>query len=429
MKLFFNSLGCDKTLSDSEHIMGNLESSGLEITENIAEADIIAINTCCFILDALEESINAVLEASKEKKQDAKIVVFGCMAKRFQKNILETLPEVDLLIPNTDIKDITEEIVKVFNLGSYTEKRINTQPSFYAYLKIAEGCDKHCTYCVIPSIKGSYHSIPMDALIDEAKYLSNQGVNELIIIAQETTIYGTDLYGKKSLHILLDKLSEIEGIKWIRLMYAYPEEIYDELIETIKTNKKVLHYIDMPIQHCNDRILKKMARRTSKADIINIITKLRNNIPDICLRTTLISGFPGETIDEHKELLSFIEEYRFDRLGVFAYSKEEGTPAFDFEDQIPDEIKNSRRDELMKLQDRISNNNSLELKEKVLKCIVEGYLPQEDIYQARSYLDAPDVDGLVFFKSNIPLISGEFINVVITDTYGYDLMGKIYEPT
>lgn len=428
MKLFFNSLGCDKTLSDSEHIMGNLKSAGLEITEDITKADVIAINTCCFILDALEESINSVLESSKNKKNGAKIIVFGCMAKRFEKNILETLPEVDLLIPKTDIKDITESIVKELNLNSYTENRINTQPSYYAYLKIAEGCDKRCTYCVIPSIKGSYKSIPIDNLINEAKFLSSQGVSELIIIAQETTIYGKDLYGKKSLHILLEKLSEIEGIKWIRLMYAYPEEIYDELIKTIKYNKKVLHYIDMPIQHCNDRILKKMARRTSKEDIVNIITKLRTNIPDICLRTSLISGFPGESLEEHKELLSFIEEYKFERLGVFAYSREEGTPAFDFEGQIDDETKNSRKDELMKLQDRIANNNSLELKNKVLKCIVEGYLPEEEIYQARSYLDAPDIDGLVFFKSNRQLISGEFVNVLITDTYGYDLMGEIYEP-
>lgn len=423
MTFYIISLGCDKTLVDSEHIMGELSNLGHNITDDIKTADIIAINTCCFIGDALEESIDSVLSAYNDKNKSAKVAVFGCMAKRFYKDILDTLPEADIVINSCDVDTIVKELTG----KTCDKKRFLTGMGFSSYLKIAEGCNKRCTYCVIPGIKGAYKSVPMEELISEATFLADSGIRELNIIAQETTLYGVDLYGKKSLHILLNKLSKIQGIKWIRLLYAYPEEIYDELIEEIKTNEKIVKYIDMPIQHCNDDILKRMARKTNKADIIGIINKLRKNIPDICIRTTVITGFPGESEEAFNELLNFIKEYRFDRLGCFAFSREEGTKAYELDNQIDDDIKVNRQNKIMTLQQEISKDIQSKLKDKNIRCIIEGYLPEEDVWQGRSYRDAPDVDGLVFFKSNRELISGDFIDICVTETFDYDLMGEEYE--
>lgn len=429
MQLYFISLGCDKTLVDSEHIMGSLNAV-FNITDDISQADVIAVNTCCFIHDALEESINTVLDAAANKKNEAvPIVVFGCMAVRFYDEIKESLKEASIVIKSTDASEIIKEFAKLFKVKINDRKRLVTGPGYYSYLKISDGCNKHCTYCVIPNIRGEYKSVPMEELVSEAEFLANQGVKELMIVAQETTIYGVDLYGKKMLHELLNRISKISGIKWIRLLYAYPEEIYDELILEIKNNPKICHYIDMPIQHCSDEILKNMARRTNKSDIIKTVNRLRDAISDICIRTTLISGFPGETDDNHRELLDFIKDIRFDRLGVFPYSKEENTPAAEFDNQVDEDKKISRKDELMMFQEEISKDIASNLEGKVLKCIVDGYINDEEIWQGRTYKDAPDIDGLVFFKSDNELISGDFVNIKITQSFGYDLIGEIYEST
>lgn len=429
MQLYFISLGCDKTLVDSEHIMGSLNAV-FNITDDISQADVIAVNTCCFIHDALEESINTVLDAAANKKNEAvPIVVFGCMAVRFYDEIKESLKEASIVIKSTDASEIIKEFAKLFKVKINDRKRLVTGPGYYSYLKISDGCNKHCTYCVIPNIRGEYKSVPMEELVSEAEFLANQGVKELMVVAQETTIYGVDLYGKKMLHELLNRISKISGIKWIRLLYAYPEEIYDELILEIKNNPKICHYIDMPIQHCSDEILKNMARRTNKSDIIKTVNKLRDPISDICIRTTLISGFPGETDDNHRELLDFIKDIRFDRFGVFPYSKEENTPAAEFDNQVDEDKKISRKDELMMFQEEISKDIASNLEGKVLKCIVDGYINDEEIWQGRTYKDAPDIDGLVFFKSDNELISGDFVNIKITQSFGYDLIGEIYEST
>ncbi|MGN0354772.1 MAG: 30S ribosomal protein S12 methylthiotransferase RimO [Muricoprocola sp.] len=439
MKILFISLGCDKNLVDSERMIGLLTEKGYEITDDEAQADIIVINTCCFIHDAKEESIENILAMSEYRKNGSckALVVTGCLAQRYQKEIVEEIPEVDAVLGTAsydEIVDTVEEILKGQKVLSFQDinrlpvvkaKRIVTTGGHYAHLKIAEGCDKHCTYCIIPKIRGNFRSVPMEELLAEARELADQGVKELILVAQETTLYGKDLYGKKSLHILLKELCKIQGIRWIRILYCYPEEIYDELIETIRDEKKICHYLDLPIQHASDRILKRMGRRTTRKQLEEIVAKLRKEIPDIILRTTLITGFPGETQEDHEELMEFVDEMEFDRLGVFTYSQEEDTPAAVMEDQIEEETKLDRQEELMELQQEVSmDKNDAKVGTTVL-AMVEGYLTDENVYVARTYGDAPGIDGYLFINTSETLMSGDFVKVKITGALEYDLIGEI----
>ena len=439
MKILFISLGCDKNLVDSERMIGLLTEKGYEMTDDEAQADIIVINTCCFIHDAKEESIQNILEMSEYRKNGRckALVVTGCLAQRYQKEIVEEIPEVDAVLGTAsydEIVDTVEEILKgqkrlsfqdIDRLPVVKAKRIVTTGGHYAHLKIAEGCDKHCTYCIIPKIRGNFRSVPMEELLAEAQELADQGVKELILVAQETTLYGKDLYGKKSLHILLKELCKIQGIRWIRVLYCYPEEIYDELIETIRDEKKICHYLDLPIQHASDRILRRMGRRTSRKQLEEIVAKLRKEIPDIILRTTLITGFPGETQEDHEELMQFVDEMEFDRLGVFTYSQEEDTPAAAMEDQVEEETKLDRQEELMELQQEVSmDKNDARVGTTVL-AMVEGYLTDENVYVARTYGDAPGIDGYLFINTSETLMSGDFVKVKITGALEYDLIGEI----
>lgn len=438
MKLLFISLGCDKNLVDSEMMMGLLHDRGYEFTDNEEEADIIVINTCGFINDAKEESINTILEMAKYKENNLKaLIVAGCLVERYKNEILQELPEIDAIVGTTAFDKICDVIDDVLADKKHNElesinkmcrpdvKRIITTGGYYSYLKIAEGCDKHCTYCSIPMIRGAYRSVPMDELVKEAEYLADNGVKELIIVAQEITVYGKDLYGEKKLPELLHRLCKIPGIQWIRLLYCYPEEITDELIETIRTEKKICHYVDMPIQHASDKILKAMGRRTNNAELRNIISKLRKEIPDICLRTTLITGFPGETEEDHQILLDFIDEMEFDRLGVFTYSPEEDTKAASLDNQVDEEVKLCRKDEIMELQQEISMDKSERLVGKEIEVIIEGKASDEDVYVGRSYMDAPSVDGYVFINSEEELMSGDFAKVRIVKAMEYDLIGDL----
>ena len=438
MKLLFISLGCDKNLVDSEMMMGLLHDRGYEFTDNEEEADIIVINTCGFINDAKEESINTILEMAKYKENNLKaLIVAGCLVERYKNEILQELPEIDAIVGTTAFDKICDVVDDVLADKKHNElesinkmcrpdvKRIITTGGYYSYLKIAEGCDKHCTYCSIPMIRGAYRSVPMDELVKEAEYLADNGVKELIIVAQEITVYGKDLYGEKKLPELLHRLCKIPGIQWIRLLYCYPEEITDELIETIRTEKKICHYIDMPIQHASDKILKAMGRRTNNAELRNIISKLRKEIPDICLRTTLITGFPGETEEDHQILLDFIDEMKFDRLGVFTYSPEEDTKAASLDNQVDEEVKLCRKDEIMELQQEISMDKSERLVGKEIEVIIEGKASDEDVYVGRSYMDAPSVDGYVFINSEEELMSGDFAKVRIVKAMEYDLIGDL----
>lgn len=438
MKLLFISLGCDKNLVDSEMMMGLLHDRGYEFTDNEEEADIIVISTCGFINDAKEESINTILEMAKYKENNLKaLIVAGCLVERYKNEILQELPEIDAIVGTTAFDKICDVVDDVLADKKHNElesinkmcrpdvKRIITTGGYYSYLKIAEGCDKHCTYCSIPMIRGAYRSVPMDELVKEAEYLADNGVKELIIVAQEITVYGKDLYGEKKLPELLHRLCKIPGIQWIRLLYCYPEEITDELIETIRTEKKICHYIDMPIQHASDKILKAMGRRTNNAELRNIISKLRKEIPDICLRTTLITGFPGETEEDHQILLDFIDEMEFDRLGVFTYSPEEDTKAASLDNQVDEEVKLCRKDEIMELQQEISMDKSERLVGKEIEVIIEGKASDEDVYVGRSYMDAPSVDGYVFINSEEELMSGDFAKVRIVKAMEYDLIGDL----
>lgn len=438
MKLLFISLGCDKNLVDSEMMMGLLHDRGYEFTDNEEEADIIVINTCGFINDAKEESINTILEMAKYKENNLKaLIVAGCLVEKYKNEILQELPEIDAIVGTTAFDKICDVVDDVLADKKHNElesinkmcrpdvKRIITTGGYYSYLKIAEGCDKHCTYCSIPMIRGAYRSVPMDELVKEAEYLADNGVKELIIVAQEITVYGKDLYGEKKLPELLHRLCKIPGIQWIRLLYCYPEEITDELIETIRTEKKICHYIDMPIQHASDKILKAMGRRTNNAELRNIISKLRKEIPDICLRTTLITGFPGETEEDHQILLDFIDEMEFDRLGVFTYSPEEDTKAASLDNQVDEEVKLCRKDEIMELQQEISMDKSERLVGKEIEVIIEGKASDEDVYVGRSYMDAPSVDGYVFINSEEELMSGDFAKVRIVKAMEYDLIGDL----
>ena len=439
MNILFISLGCDKNLVDSERMLGLLTQKGFTLTDDETQADVIVINTCCFIHDAKEESIQNILEMAEYRKSGRckALIVTGCLAQRYKQEIIDEIEEVDAVIGTTAHDEIFEVIEKtlagqkeldiqdVDRLVEIDAKRVVTTGGHYAHLKIAEGCDKHCTYCIIPKIRGSYRSVPMERLLKEAQDLADQGVKELILVAQETTLYGVDLYGKKSLHILLKKLCEIKGIRWIRVLYCYPEEIYDELIETIRDEKKICHYLDLPIQHASDRILKRMGRRTSRAQLEEIIGKLRREIPDIALRTTLITGFPGETQEDHEELMTFVDEMEFDRLGVFTYSQEEDTPAASMEDQIDEEVKKDRQEELMELQQEVSLDKNEEKIGRTMLAMVEGYLSDENVYVARTYADAPGIDGYLFIDTAETLMSGDFAKVKITGALEYDLTGEL----
>lgn len=440
MKLLFISLGCDKNLVDSEMMLGMLSERGYTITNEEREADVIVINTCCFIHDAKEESIQTILEMAQLKRTGnlKALVVAGCLSERYKEEFRKELTEVDAILGTTSFDKIVEAVdlalegqsEELFESIDYlpdtsSVKRLITTGNYLAYLKIAEGCDKHCTYCIIPSIRGKYRSVPMEHLLTEAKQLVENGAKELVLVAQETTLYGMDRYGKKCLPELLKKLAQIQGIEWIRLLYCYPEEITDELIETMRDEPKICHYIDMPIQHSADRILKRMGRRTNHAQLVETIKKLRQAMPDIAIRTTLITGFPSETEEEHQSMLDFVDEMEFERLGVFTYSQEEDTPAASFIDQVSDEVKERRKEELMALQQEISYEQDEAMIGKELMVLIEGYLYDEDIYVGRSYKDAPKVDGCIFVKSEEEIISGDFVKVKITKASEYDLIGEV----
>ena len=439
MKILFISLGCDKNLVDTEVMLGLLASRGYQMTDDETEADVIVINACCFIHDAKEESIQNILEMAEYRKQGKvkALIVTGCLAERYRQEILDEIPEVDEVLGASAFDRILDAVDRalagersvmlsdVDALPLPDTRRLVTTGGHFAYLKIAEGCDKHCTYCIIPKIRGSYRSIPMERLIQEAEDLASQGVRELIIVAQETTVYGRDIYGEKKLPDLIRRLCQISGLRWIRILYCYPEEITDELIQTMKEEKKVCHYLDLPIQHASDGILKRMGRRTSKQELIDIITKLRKEIPDICLRTTLITGFPGETEEQHEELMDFVDEMEFDRLGVFTYSPEEGTPAAEMADQIDEEIKLERQAELMELQQEIAFDKAEQMVGREILVMIEGKVADENAFVGRTYRDAPNVDGLIFINTDEELLSGDFARVKVTGALDYDLIGEL----
>lgn len=439
MKIMFVSLGCDKNLVDSEMMLGMLREQGYEFTDDELQADIVVVNTCCFINDAKEESINTLLEMAelKEKGQLKALIAAGCLAQRYKEEIQKEIPQVDVILGTMAIDAVAQAIEETLagsgqnhykDLGAepvYGKKRIVTTGGHFAYLKIAEGCDKHCTYCIIPKVRGNYRSVPMESLIKEAEELVQGGVRELILVAQETTLYGVDLYGKKSLPALLRKLAEIDGLYWIRVLYCYPEEIDDELISVIKSEDKVCNYLDIPIQHASDSILKRMGRRTSREQLREIIGRLRSQIPDICLRTTLIAGFPGETSKDYGQLLEFIDEIEFDRLGVFAYSQEEDTPAAEMDGQVREDVKLQRQKEIMELQQDIAFDLAEEMIGRVLYAMVEGKVADEDVYVARTYKDAPNVDGYLFINTRENLMTGDFVKVRVTGSNEYDLIGEI----
>lgn len=438
-KVLFISLGCDKNLADSEEMLGMLVERGYEITNDETEAEVIVINTCAFIHDAKEESVNTILEMAKYKETGnlKALLVTGCLAQRYKEEIVQEIPEVDGVLGTASYDEILAALDHIFagesflkfkdinSLPKNSKKRVVTTGGYFEYLKIAEGCDKHCTYCIIPKLRGSFRSVPMEQLLEQAQYLAEQGVRELILVAQETTVYGKDLYGEKSLHILLKKLCKIPGIQWIRILYCYPEEIYPELIQTMKEESKICHYLDLPIQHCSDKILKKMGRRTTKQELVDIVETLRKEIPDILLRTTLITGFPGETQEDHEELMEFIDTMEFDRLGVFTYSPEEDTPAAKMSDQIDEEVKLDRQAELMELQQEISLDKGNAKIGSVVEVMIEGKVADENAYVARTYGDAPNVDGYIFVNTDRELMSGDFARVHVTGALEYDLIGEL----
>lgn len=438
-KILFISLGCDKNLVDSERMLGYLEGEGYQFTDAEEEADVIVVNTCCFINDAKEESIETILEMARYRREGKcrALIVAGCLAQRYQKEIQEEIEEVDAVLGTTTYDAIAETVEQV--LGGRKEmrlqdidrlvpsggERILTTGGHYAYLKIAEGCDKHCTYCIIPRVRGRFRSVPMEELVAEAQRLAAKGVKELILVAQETTLYGVDLYGEKRLPKLLKALCKISGLRWTRVQYCYPEEITEELIAVIREEEKICHYLDLPVQHASDKILKRMGRKTSQADLRRIIGRLREEIPDICLRTTLITGFPGETQEDHEELMAFVEECEFDRLGVFTYSAEEDTPAAGMPEQVEEEVKEERQAELMELQQEIAFEKAEDMKGRELTVFIEGQVADENAYVARTYRDAPGVDGYLFINTEEMLMSGDFARVRVTGALEYDLIGEL----
>lgn len=445
IKVAFISLGCDKNLMDSEIMLGLIQEQGYIITQEEEEAEIIIINSCGFKLDANEEGIDNILRVAEHKKTGkcVGLILAGCMAQRYRQEIFNSLPEVDGIVGTGDFEGIVKVIEEILkgkknvelitdknkNLDDKSyQKRVLTTTGGFAYLKIAEGCDKKCTYCTIPSIRGNFRSRTIESLIDEATTLSKKEVKEIILVAQDSSLYGTDIYGKKMLPKLLEELAKIEGIKWIRVLYCYPEHIDDNLINEMARNDKVCNYIDMPIQHADDDILKLMGRISDKKNLENTINKLRTKMPDICIRTTFIVGFPNETKENFKNLMDFTEKMKFDRLGVFTYSREEGTKAFDMDNQVDEEIKEYRKEEILKLQKDISMQICNNFIGKELEVIVEGKIDGEDnVYCGRSYRDCYEIDGFIFFKSDNELIAGDFYNIKITDAYDYDLIGEILE--
>ena len=446
IKLFCVSLGCDKNLVDTEKMLGVAGGLGVSFTDDETEADAILINTCCFIGDAKEESVNTILEMARYKEEGKcrALIVAGCLAQRYKQEIIDEIPEVDAILGTTSYEEIGNVLTRLFGeekekkeehiscfhdlkeLPETAKKRVMTTGGHYAFLKIAEGCDKRCSYCIIPYLRGPYRSVPMEQLLAEARELADNGVRELILVAQETTLYGKDLYGEKTLPKLLHELAQIPGIYWIRIQYCYPEEITDELIQTIKTEEKVWHYLDIPIQHASDRILKRMGRRTHKAELKERIGALRREIPDIALRTTFICGFPGETEEDHEELMEFVDEMEFERVGVFTYSAEEDTPAYSYPDQIPEEVKEERRADVMELQQEIAFEHCENMVGKVLDVMIEGKVADEPAYVGRTYMDAPNVDGLIFVNADEMLMSGDFVRVKVTGANEYDLIGEVY---
>ena len=442
MKILFISLGCDKNRVDAEHMLGSLSGLDYEIVDDETAAEAIIINTCCFIDSAKEESIQTILEMAQYRREGScrALIVTGCMAERYRQEVLDEIPEVDVIVGTNSWHRIREALRKagagertmildpLTGLPGLHTPRVLTTGGQYAYLKIAEGCDKHCTYCVIPSVRGAYRSVPMEELLREAETLAADGVQELILVAQETTRYGLDLYGEKSLHVLLEKLCGIDGFRWIRVLYCYPEELYPALIRTMKEQPKICHYLDIPIQHAADAVLKRMNRRTNQEDLRRIIGELRREIPDITLRTTLISGFPGETDEDHEELMQFIDEMEFDRLGVFTYSREEGTPAARMPGQIDEEVKKNRQEALLALQQEISADRGQRLTGTVQEVLIEGEIDEPGVFVGRTRADAPDVDGLFFVRSEEPLHTGDFVKARVTGAMEYDLIGEyIYE--
>ena len=439
MKLLFISLGCDKNLVDSEYMIGMLTSHGITLIDDETQADIIIVNSCCFIGDAKEESINTILEMAEQKKTGVckSLIVTGCLTQRYQDEVKKEIPEVDAILGTNSYDAIWEAVQSTLDhkfyenfhtltgLPTHTTKRTVTTGGHFAYLKIAEGCNKNCTYCVIPSVRGRYRSVPMEELVDSAKKLVAGGVKELILVAQETTLYGVDLYGEKSLHKLLDALNGISGLFWIRIMYCYPEEIYEELIDAMIRDKKVCHYLDMPIQHCNDEILRRMGRKTNKAELIERIEHLRKRVPDITLRTTLICGFPGETQEMHEELMQFVNDMEFDRLGAFTYSAEEGTPAAEMPDQIDEEVKKDWQADVMELQEEVIFDKNDSMKGAELYAFIEGKVADENAYVGRTYRDAPNVDGYIFVNTEEELMTGDIAKVKVTGAYEYDLIGEL----
>ena len=445
MNILFISLGCDKNLVDSEVMLGILAKDGHQMVDDETMADVIIINTCCFIHDAKEESIQNILEMADLKKTGRlkALIVTGCLAQRYKEEIIQEIPEVDAVLGTTSYEEIAHVIDGVLSdspmergdvrltmkdvdyLPVTDTHRMVTTGGHYAFLKISEGCNNRCTYCIIPSLRGPYRSVPMEQLLAEAKELADQGVKELILVAQETTLYGVDLYGEKTLPKLLHELAQIDGIEWIRIQYCYPEEITEELIQAIKTEEKVCHYLDIPIQHASDAVLKRMGRRTNQAELRERIAHLREEIPDIALRTTLISGFPGETQEDHEELMRFVDEMEFDSLGVFAYSAEEDTPAAGYPNQVPQEVKEDRRDEIMELQQEIAFEKAEDMKDRVLEVMIEGKVADENAFVGRTYKDAPNVDGLIFVNADVPLMSGDFCRVRVTGALEYDLIGEL----
>lgn len=446
IKLFCVSLGCDKNLVDTEKMLGVAGGLGVSFTDDETEADAILINTCCFIGDAKEESVNTILEMARYKEEGKcrALIVAGCLAQRYKQEIIDEIPEVDAILGTTSYEEIGNVLTRLFGeekekkeehiscfhdlkeLPETAKKRVMTTGGHYAFLKIAEGCDKRCSYCIIPYLRGPYRSVPMEQLLAEARELADNGVRELILVAQETTLYGKDLYGEKTLPKLLHELAQIPGIYWIRIQYCYPEEITDELIQTIKTEEKACHYLDIPIQHASDRILKRMGRRTHKAELKERIGALRREIPDIALRTTFICGFPGETEEDHEELMEFVDEMEFERVGVFTYSAEEDTPAYSYPDQIPEEVKEERRADVMELQQEIAFEHCENMVGKVLDVMIEGKVADEPAYVGRTYMDAPNVDGLIFVNADEMLMSGDFVRVKVTGANEYDLIGEVY---
>ncbi len=437
--IYFVSLGCDKNLVDSEKMLAILDHAGYRLAQEPEQADVIVVNTCAFIHDAKQESIETLLEMAEYKKKGTckVLIATGCLAERYKEEIQKEMPEIDGIIGTTAYDTVAQVVDQTLTgqttvsmkelsyIPSGLTDRIRSGAGHVGYLKIGEGCSKNCSYCAIPSMRGRYRSVPMEELIEEAVKLTTSGVKELILVAQETTLYGVDLYGEKRLPELLERLAQIEAVRWIRILYCYPEEITEELAEEISNNKKVCHYLDLPIQHCNDEILKKMGRRTDKKQLMEKIEMLRKRIPDIALRTTLISGFPGETEEQHEECVEFVKAMRFDRLGVFPYSPEEGTKAAGFEGQLEEEVKRRWADEIMETQQQVIFEANENMVGRRISALVDGYLPEEDVYVARTYRDTPEIDGCVFFHSSSEILSGTMVELEVTDASGYDLIGML----